>query len=517
MRHHGRTPEAGDESVQPELFPALRVDPQSLKPTKVSSKEEPAVVKDPEALDVEEVISSPIPYALVPGRNGLLKAPNQSVLMRTHRGDLNVVRKRLWFVCLYLAMKQGIEEKREFDALAIDVMREAGLESTNDRQYIKNHIRSLVTTSIEWGWGDGNHSPSEPVWQVTTLMADATFYYDEEGFLRLKWTYSDALRRQLMMKGPFTKLELELLRQFDTLPSLSLFTIASRYLGNPSKVSRKADLATWVLLLRGKPITEYKDLDYTRFRRETVEKAIEKVNEVAKDRFEVRLNPVKTGRTVTHLQLEISVRNAPLMERLNEQDVDPALINEMLVMKIKHADALNLFGATELGILRQAVKETSARFAKGVTGQLDPLNSPLAYLRDRIAKITRNREEPDGPLFAASPTNESRAQEEARKHLAEARAQWLSAWEDNESARVRALFKEATKEQQAQWLRTFESDELPGLPPTVESNFRKKGLDSPFVASAFYKWMRRVHHVQQPSDSQLLEFAVTRGLLKMTA
>ncbi|MDQ6735900.1 MAG: replication initiation protein [Nitrospirota bacterium] len=464
-------------------------------------------------IPLEEFASplTPIHYALTPGRSGVLKKPNQAVVMRPMKGHLTVVGRKLWSVMLYYAIEQGIESQAEFDALAIDVYRDAGLHTTNDRAWLMETVQGLNSTNIAWGWGDADNARKSVLgdtWGVTPLVGGTEFYYAPTGHLRMRWAYTPSLLRQLLQKGSFTKLELSDMREFDSLPALALYELANQYLTNPSKVSRRADISTWVLLLRGKPMESYKDLDYTRLRRETLEPATAKVNDVVKGRFEVSFKPLKTGRKVTHLQIEVRGKAGRVELTPNEfSAMDRDLYGRIINLGIHQSEARVAYALAKPAVVREAVRQVEEHIARAARGQQPKINSTMAYLRDRIQKI--DLEHPHrlvpGAAASASPSEKS---------VQQLRAEWMRHWEGTESTRIRSLFTEATDALREEWLSRFRNEELSTLPEKTRTDFEASGLKKPWVSAAFFLWLRKTESAP-PDETQLLQHAISHKLVSL--
>lgn len=464
-----------------------------------------------------------VSFAATPGSKGILKKANEAVVMTPVNGDLIFLTRKLFNVLLYHAQQQGLKELDRYGIPVKLLKRDAGFNS-KDLETLKDRARNLIRTTIEWGWAGGLDDPAAPnkVWNVTAMMADLVIErHPETRELWVYWSYSSVLKKQLLESGEYTKLSLAIMAGLRSLPALALYEIAARYETNPSGVSRKVPWERWVTILRGKPISEYPTLDYRRFNLETLKKAKEQVNTGQKD-FEVDWREFKVGRKVTHLQLVLrSLRapgkSGPDMELRAQMDLD--LFNRMLLMGIGQYAADAIYGSCDERVLRDAIEKTETRMASKKLGKVV---SPEAYLKDRIRALAEHVENGEalpspspapqaaGTTSAAAIDKKPATGQSMDEHLARVRDDYVSF----HITRAKAMFAEAMSPQQDEWIETFRVTRLPSGGDRLKEAFAQKGLKAPMVAGVFYRWLSEVTWNPNPSQVELLEFALSRGTVK---
>lgn len=502
-------------------------------------------------------------YAATAGAKGTLKKANESIVMVPVNGDFIFLGRKAWNVLLYHAQQQGLASNARFGIPVSLLASDAGFNSKNI-EFLKKRLRSLVTTSIEWGWiADSLEGAPKSLWSVTTLMADAEFEINPQTReLWLYWSYSSVLKQQLLNSNAYTKLSIAMMARLRTLPALSIYELAARYLTSPGRTSKKAKWEEWVVILRGKKFEEYPTLDYRRFKKETLNLATAQVN-AEQDEFEVKFEEFKTGKKVTHIRLvvtplkKLGVQDEPDAEVRGRMDM--SLFNAMLEMGIHQYAADSIYAMANETVLREALDQLRARLANH---RLPAVNSPEAYLRERVRSLSQVVEdstsdaEPtvDTPSVEdtsrageskdhGEPSSPEHEQEIAEANSASAQADTEQAFEpefaapaEDESerrrlaeriagikieydayhrARAREMFSEALPGQRQAWIDRFQSERVANGPESLRQAFNKRGIEAPLVSSHFYKWLAESTWNPNPSDMDLIEWGFRRGVIQV--
>ncbi len=462
-------------------------------------------------------------YSASAGARGVLKKANEAVVMTPVSGDFIFLSRKTFNVLLYHAQQQGLRENNRFGIPYSMLRRDAGFNS-KDMEVLKDRFRNLIRTTIEWGWvGDALDDAPQRLWSVTALLADAYFEIDPKTReLWLYWSYSDTLKRQLLESRTYTKLSLAMMARLRSLPALSLYEIAARYQSNPSGVGRKLAWEQWVVILRGKPVTDYPTLDYRRFNKETLVPAVAQVNH-EQDEFEVGFKEYRTGRRITHLQLVVrpargsaAAAGGPDTELRSRMDL--GLFNRLLVLGVHQYAADALYGSCDERVLRAAIEQVETRVAHR---RMPKVESAEAYLKERIRALQEHVDDARGEgaagAAAAAPGSavvaaEPRAGEPApslEAQLPRLRDEYVR----HHITRARALFQEMPEAERRQWVERFEAERLTTTFENVRAAYRRNGLKSAVASASFYAWLSEATWNPAPDKLALIDFGIAEGLV----
>lgn len=459
----------------------------------------------------------PAGFSATPGARGVLKKANEAVVMTPVSGDFIFLSRKAFNVLLYHAQQQGLEKSNRFGIPFSTLKRDAGFNS-NDVDILKDRFRNLVRTTIEWGWvGETLDDAPKRLWSVTALLADAYFEINTQTReLWVYWSYSDTLKKQLLESREYTKLSLAMMARLRSLPALSLYELMARYQTNPSGLGRKLPWEQWVIILKGKPITDYPTLDYRRFNKETLTPAAAQVNQ-EQDEVELSFKEFRTGRKITHLQLVLRPRRAKGLGGAGPDNelrsrMDLGLFNRMLTLGVHQYAADAIYGSCTEPVLRAALEQVEARVANK---KLPKVQSVEAYLKDRIRSLMEHIEGEGGDAAedAPAPARADRARG-LPPSLDTQLPRLLDEYVRHHLTQARAMYQEALEPQRQEWLRRFETEALPNRHERVREAYNKSGLKSGPASAAFFTWLSEATWDPSPSQLALIEFGVREGLVK---
>lgn len=345
---------------------------------------------------------------------GPLRKPVFSLALVPQNSKITALGRRTWNVLLHLAQSQGLEQET-FRAALTDIVR--GLDyNSGDMKIIKTHLRSMVSTLVEW------QSPTSGEWQTWDVcgMLSHARLSKERGQVFVEWSYAVNMRHELLDPEIFAKLSLDVISQLGSHPAVALYEICSRYIG-VGQTARKA-WSWWRPVLLGRPDDErLQKLEYRIFKRDTLRPAIAEINAVAD--IEIEMLEFKSGRFVSDLQF--TVRKKPqktlaLQQRSAAEPVDVAVLASAQRLGIDHARVERLideFGEAAVTTGLEAVEKRAA------SAFPEPLRDPLRYLKSVLpghaAEQLQERHEKaqaaiDASVPAAMPPSEKLAQWEKR-------------------------------------------------------------------------------------------------------
>lgn len=299
----------------------------------------------------------------------LRKAVNTlAIVPRTRK--ITALARKTYNVLLFHAQAQGVDR----DAYRVplnQVIKTAGFNS-NDHAVIKDHLRAMVSTTVEWQsptTGEGTH------WNVCGLLAHATLS-KVDGQNWLEWSYARNLKQQLIQPTVFARLRLETLMQFRSHAAIVLYEIGTRYVA----VGRTARQAWqwWQPVLTGNPATDKEAPDaYRFFKRDTILRAMAEVNALSD--IDLELVEHRQGRRVDEIQFRITAkRQAQLQLSATVEPVDLALVSKAQALGVPEAVLDSLVRDHGEATVGEALHVLDRRAASSYPA---PLQDPVRYLR----------------------------------------------------------------------------------------------------------------------------------------
>ncbi|MDB5827969.1 MAG: hypothetical protein JWQ73_2189 [Variovorax sp.] len=425
----------------------------------------------------------------------LLK-PVFSLALVPQNSKITALGRRTWNVLLHIAQDQGLE-RETFRAALTDIVK--GLDyNSGDMKIIKSHLRSMVSTLVEW------QSPTAGEWQTWDVcgMLSHARLVKERGQIWVEWSYAVNMRHELLDPEIFAKLSLEVISQLGSHPSVALYEICSRYLG-VGQTARKA-WSWWRPVLLGRPDDErLQRLEYRIFKRDTLRPALAEINALAD--IEVEMLEFKSGRFVSDLQF--TVRKKPqrvlaLQQRSASEPVDVGVLASAERLGIDHARIERLideFGDAAVAAGIEAVQKRAA------SAFPEPLRDPLRYLKSVL------------PGHAAAQV-EAIEKIEAAKHAevapvpsSERLAQWEKKWLAERIEMLTAEIAGMSSDRQAELVRDLQGSLVQrNAHPAVIQRLAGKGWSHPMVRHemvSFYATGAYGSGWDKPSDKDLLAVA----------
>jgi len=429
----------------------------------------------------------------------LLK-PVFSLALVPQNSKITALGRRTWNVLLHIAQDQGLE-KEIFRAALTDIVK--GLDyNSGDMKIIKTHLRSMVSTLVEW------QSPTAGEWQTWDVcgMLSHAKLSKERGQIFVEWSYAVNMRHELLDPEIFAKLSLDVISQLGSHPSVALYEICSRYLG-VGQTARKA-WGWWRPVLLGRPDDErLQRLEYRIFKRDTLRPAIAEINTLAD--IEIEMIEFKSGRFVSDLQF--TVRKKPqrvlaLQQRSAAQPVDVTVLASAERLGIESPKVERLideYGESAVTAALEAVEKRAG------SAYPEPLRDPLRYLKSVLpGHVTAQVEAHERAAAEAVP-------QPAPLQTQERMAQWEKRWL---AERIEALAAEVgalPAARQAELTRGLQESLVQrNAHPAVVQRLLGKGWTHPMVRHemvSFYAASVYGPAWNRPTDAQLLVIAAAPG------
>lgn len=420
---------------------------------------------------------------------------NEAITIRPKRGKLTLLSRRIYNAFLYHAQQLGVDNPTYTISLA-ELIEDARFNS-NNTELLKSHIRDMQATTIEWHTSSGGSQK----WTSTQLLGTVHIHEPGRGqTCTITWTYPDPIRERLVKPAHYTRVLLEISSMMRSYAAAVLYELGLRYLTSPGGLTMREDLLWWAAVLTGR--SDIKEVEYRDFNRFTIKKALAELEALCED-FRMELIEHKVGRKVEELQFRV-VRKAQAslvgMTDSTQNVFDLSLIERLVAIGIKRADAQDLYAVTDEGVLRAALEHVEQRMKNTA---LEPLKSPAAYLRDALKKQYAGSAGQGGQ----SPTPAALPQPGAAERIQQLRDEWRL----HKSAQARSLFEEMPEADRAEKIAAFEAEHLPELAAPIARAWRRDQVKSRVAASTFFRWLASSLWPGEVTDKELLEFALSRG------
>ena len=480
----------------------------------------------PESLDPVDLEAPPPvkrPRRAAPSRAAgdaepLLRKPVNTLAIVPKSHKITSLGRKSYNVLLHEAQEQGLD-KTVFQAPLERIIRGVDFDS-NDQALIKKHLRSMVSTTVEWQSPTTGEGAS---WNVSGLLAHARLS-KVRGQVWVEWSYAVNLKQELLEPTVFARLSLEIISQLRSHAGIALYEICSRY-KDIGRTSRQA-WAWWRPVLSGRPENEKTaKLEYRIFKRDTLKPAIAEVNAVTD--LDIELVEHKAGRFIDELQFLIRRKpQAHLPLRAPAEPVDLSLITRAQSMGIDDARAEELADAYGAAALRSGLDALERRLA---TAFPEPLRDPYRYLKALMpgeAQRAGQGAEPvsEPALLAAEPGAWSASDQAGSRTAAppsvspeqqRRQAQWAAAWLRQRQAQLSADIAAMSAEEQARLCELLAEDlQQRQVHPSIRKRLQVSGWQHPMVLHEMLRLYGRAaigEHWDQPTPQDLLAVASALG------
>ncbi len=278
-----------------------------------------------------------------------------------------------------------------------------------------------------------------------------------------------------------------------------LYELGARYLTSPGRLTMREDVIWWASVLTGR--SDITSVDYRILHRDTIKKALVELDTLSED-FRMEIVEHKRGRKVEELQFRVIPKPQASLEGIRDSAknaFDLELVERVITIGLKRADAQDLYAVTDEGVLRAAVDHVEQRMKNPA---LPPLKSPAAYLRDALKKQYAGEGEGAAKVartFASRPSIDERLQLLREE------------WQHHKATEAKSLFEEMPDQQKAEHITSFETERLGELASPIAKAWRRDGVGSRIAASSFFRWLSSSMWPGEVTAKELLEFAMTRG------
>lgn len=432
----------------------------------------------------------------------LVQKANESIAIRPKKGRLTLLSRRIYNALLYNAQQQGVDEQ-QYTLPLTTLIGDAHFNSRNVA-LLKEHIREMQTTLIEWN----SVGTGEQRWTSSQLLGAVEIAERGSGYpVIISWSYPDKVRERLLKPTRYTRILLEVGAQMRSYAAAVLFELGMQYLTSPSRLTMREDLYWWASVLTGR--SDIDKVDYRYFKRDVLRPALAEV-EALQDEFTLELIEHREGRRVAELQFMVLRKTQTALGVTEERNTfDLVLVERLRKLGLKDEEADRLYSKTDEGLLRATVDHVEQRMRNSA---LAPLTVPAAYLRDALKKGYAAAAAPDGEKRAAPAPIEPPKPIAVKASVQSIRDEWERA-----QARVaEEHFASLGADDRAEMQRHFEESQLAGMMEPIARAWRRDGPASKIASPIFFRWLARRSSQAEPTEKDLLEFAIAKGMLNVS-
>lgn len=423
---------------------------------------------------------------------------NEAIAIRPKRGKLTLLSRRIFNVLLFHAQQQGVDKPR-YSILLSELIDDARFNS-NNTELLKSHLRDMQATTIEWHTSIGKGQK----WSSRALLGPVDITELGRGqACTISWQYDDDIREKLVKPAHYTRVLLEISSQMRSYAAAVLYELGARYLTSPGRLTMREDVIWWASVLTGR--SDITAVDYRILHRDTIKKALVELDTLCED-FRLEVVEHKRGRKVEELQFRVLPKPQASLEGLGQASAknvfDLQLVERIVGLGFKRTDAQDLYAVTDEGVLRAAVEHVEQRMK---SSSLPALKSPTAYLRDALKKqYAGESADRAGQGAPVGPPVAIRSISEKVQRLRDE-------WHHKRWTEAKSLYSEMPDIEQKALAERFATERLGELASPIAKAWRKDGVNSRIASSTFFRWVSAEMWPGEVSDTQLLEFAMTRG------
>ncbi|NIE83469.1 replication initiation protein [Burkholderia sp. Cy-647] len=435
-----------------------------------------------------------------------LRKAVEAIAIQPKSGKITLLTRKLFNVLLAVA-QQADDSGDTYRALLSDIVANSAFDS-NDTALVKEHLRRMVSVQVEWSTGTSSQKPGRK-WGISTLIADAEIL--EDPTTRRVWvefSFAPKIKKKLLDPVQYARLSLQFQSQLRSSAGLALYEICVRYLTNPSHLTMREPWEWWRPILSGTPDTEAGDeakREYKYFKRDYLRPAIAEVNAVTN--IFVELIEHREGRRVAEIQFRVSERKQPMLALDEHPNVfDSTLVDRMVKLGIPLKEAQTLYADSEENRIRAALQMTEQRMRSTT---LPPVRSAGALFKDALKKGYAPPVDPDA-LPGATTAGKLASVASAAGSLDDPKARLRGEYDAYRRKEAKSLYEEQGQAERDLARQSFETDVLPALGSHLRDDWRRRGLDSKLVETAFFDWLA-LKTWGEPTDGDLLAFTLNQS------
>ena len=305
-------------------------------------------------------------------------------------GRVTITGRRLYNVLLQVSQSKLVAAGEMppadflFEAPLAALLKSTG-SNGDDRTAAKRYLSEMQDVRVDWQTtapGDGTK------WKSLNMLSQAEIEL-RHGENWCRWAFPPDIMGALFSPERWARIDLDVLKNLSSVPSLALYEICARYRDSPGGLTSRQTPAWWLDALSSGPAGAEKR-EWRKFKNERVKDAVTEIN--AGTDLEIELIEHKEGRAVKEVQFAVRRKQRVQRPLVDTGPVDVAFVLRAATLGVSEAKLDGLVREFGLEAVQAKIDMLEKRLMNRTLTRLD---NPLAYLR----ALLRNAE----PIEAASP------------------------------------------------------------------------------------------------------------------
>ncbi len=313
-------------------------------------------------------------------------------------GRVTITGRRLYNVLLQVSQSKLVVAGEMppadflFEAPLAALLKSTG-SNGDDRTAAKRYLSEMQDIKVDWqstAPGDGTK------WKSLNMLSQAEIEL-RHGENWCRWAFPPDIMGALFSPERWARIDLDVLKNLSSVPSLALYEICARYRDSPGGLTSRQTPAWWLDALSSGPAGAEKR-EWRKFKNERVKDAVTEIN--GGTDLEIELIEHKEGRAVKEVQFAVRRKQRVQRPVVEAGPVDVGFVLRAATLGVPETKLDGLIREFGLDAVQAKVDLLEKRLMNRTLSKLD---NPLSYLR----ALLRNAE----PLEVASA--ETRAVQQA--------------------------------------------------------------------------------------------------------
>jgi hypothetical protein len=305
-----------------------------------------------------------------------LRKPHEMIVMVPRAGRVTITGRRLYNVLLQVSQSKLVVAGEMppadflFEAPLAALLKSTG-SNGDDRTAAKRYLSEMQDVKVDWqstAPGDGTK------WKSLNMLSQAEIEL-RHGENWCRWAFPPDIMGALFSPERWARIDLDVLKNLSSVPSLALYEICARYRDSPGGLTSRQTPAWWLDALSSGPAGSEKR-EWRKFKNERVKDAVTEIN-TGTD-LEIELIEHKEGRAVKEVQFAVRRKQRVQRQAVDAAPVDAGFVLRAATLGVPEAKLDALIREFGLEIVEAKVDLLEKRL---MNRTLTKLENPLSYLR----------------------------------------------------------------------------------------------------------------------------------------
>ena len=314
------------------------------------------------------------------------------IVMVPRAGRVTITGRRLYNVLLQVSQSKLVLAGEMppadflFEAPLAALLKSTG-SNGDDRTAAKRYLSEMQDVKVDWqstAPGDGTK------WKSLNMLSQAEIEL-RHGENWCRWAFPPDIMGALFSPERWARIDLDVLKNLSSVPSLALYEICARYRDSPGGLTSRQTPGWWLDALSSGPAGAEKR-EWRKFKNERVKDAVTEIN--AGTDLEIELIEHKEGRAVKEVQFAVRRKQRVQRQVAEARPVDVGFVLRAATLGVPEPKLDGLIREFGLEVVQVKVDMLEKRLMNRTLAKLE---NPLSYLR----ALLRNAE----PAEAAPSSN----------------------------------------------------------------------------------------------------------------